>query len=192
MNNEFKIINFLGKNHDKRFTMHNLSNKTKIPYATLYRTIKKSYFLLDIEEIGKSKLVSLKKQDSLISFLTVSSELEKNIYLKNQPLMRRIAKKIEKEKAIVILFGSYASNNYNKNSDIDILIISRRLKKKISFLEEEFLFKKKINEIFLTKSEFIRAHRQSSENLVKQVIKNHVLLTNPEEFWRLVFHEKVK
>ena len=39
MDNKYKIINQLGKNYKKKYTMHELSKELSIPYASFYRTI---------------------------------------------------------------------------------------------------------------------------------------------------------
>jgi hypothetical protein len=54
MDNKLKIVNFLGKNAEKAFTMHELSKLTKIPYATFYRTISKMSDLIMKTKAGKA------------------------------------------------------------------------------------------------------------------------------------------
>jgi predicted nucleotidyltransferase len=192
MNNNLKIINFLGKNIPNSFTMHELSLLTKIPYATLYRDIKKMNELLDIKIIGKAKIVSLKKDNTIItSYLTISSEEEKNIFLKKQPLLNKIHSELKTEET-VILFGSYAKGNEKKDSDIDILIINNSGNKTISFSKYEQIFKKKINPIFITWKEFKQMLLETQENLGKQVLKGNIILKNPEKFWKSVINEQLQ
>jgi len=57
MENKLQIINYLGKNMGKRFTMHELSKLLNIPYASFYRTIQQMKDILIIKEIGKSKTI---------------------------------------------------------------------------------------------------------------------------------------
>ncbi len=56
MDNKQKIINYLGKHLEERFTMHELSKLLTIPYASFYRTIQQMKDLLITETIGKSKV----------------------------------------------------------------------------------------------------------------------------------------
>ena len=55
--------------------------------------------------------------------------------------------------------------------------------KSISFSKHELLYQKKINPIFLTKKEFKNMLKDTEENVGKQALQNHIILTNPEEFW---------
>src|SRR3989338_3573940 len=130
MDNKLKIINFLGKNIKKSYTMHELSNILKIPYATFHRTINEMNDLLIIKEVGKSKTIQLNLKNNIIkAHLIVSSDEEKKDYLKHQPIIKKITNEIN-TKEIIVLFGSYAKKTYNEKSDIDIKICLA-LKKKM-------------------------------------------------------------
>jgi len=186
MDNNLKIINYLGKNTGMRFTMHNLSQLLVIPYASFYRTIDGMKDLLVIEKVGKAKTVSLNyKTQTVKSYLAISSEKEKKESLKIQPIIKKIANELETNDTVA-LFGSYANNTYTERSDIDILIINKDGKRSISFSKYELLFKKKINPVFVTKKEFQLMLKDKEENLGKQVLKNHIILNNPEAFWECV------
>jgi len=66
--------------------------------------------------------------------------------------------------------------------------INKEGNKSISFSKYELLFKKRINPIFVTKKEFELMLKDKEENIGKQVLKNHIILINPEEFWGCVLH----
>jgi len=188
MDNKHKIINYLGKNQNKRYTMHELSKELNIPYASFYRTIEGMKDLLIIEKVGKSKILSLNKQNQIIkSHLVVSSDEERKDYLKKQPIVKKIYQELD-TKEIVILFGSYAKQKQTEKSDIDLMIINKDGKKSISFSKYEILFKVKINPIFITKKEFKLMLKDKEENVGKQALYNHIILNNPEGFWECVFN----
>lgn len=185
MDNKLKIINYLGKNINNSFTMHNLSKLTNIPYATFYRTIQDFNDLFSIKEIGKAKVISLKITKLTKSYLIISSEEEKKEFLKKQPIINKITSEINTEE-IILLFGSYAKGTQTTHSDIDLLIINKEGNKSISFSKYETLFNKKINPIFVTKTEFKQMLNEKDENVGKQALKNHIVLNNQEKFWELV------
>ena len=188
MDNKLKIINYLGKHQGESFTMHELSKIIRIPYATFYRVINDMKELVKMQTIGKSKVVSLNKENPVLkSYLTISSDEEKNDYLKRQPIMRKIASGID-TKEVVILFGSYAKGNQRESSDIDLLIINNNGKKSLSFSKYEILFKKKINPLFFTRSEFVQMLKDKDENVGKQALKDHIILNNPSRFWEGVLN----
>ena len=188
MDNKLRIINYLGKHVGKSFTMLELSKATGVPYATFYRTLQKMEELVKMQRVGKSKIVTLNVSNALIKpYLTISSEEEKREFLKKQPILGKIASEL-KTKDVVVLFGSYAKGTATEKSDIDLLIISRGGEKSLSFSKYEVLFRKKINPIFVTKSEFEKMLRDNDENVGKQALKNHIILNNPESFWAMVLH----
>ncbi len=185
MDNNLKIINFLGKNLDKSFTMHELSKKLEIPYASFYRIIKQIKDLLIIEEIGKAKIIRLSLKNPVKSYLIIASEEEKKEFLQKHPIIKKICNEMQTND-IIALFGSYADSTQTKSSDIDLFIINKEGKRSVSFSKYELLFKRKINPIFMTKSEFKLMLKEKEENIGKQILKNHIILNNPEKFWEAV------
>ncbi len=180
------IINHLGKEFDKEFTMHELSKKLHIPYASFYRTINKMKELLAIKEIGKAKTLKLNLQNPVIqSYLAISSEEEKRSFLERNPMIREISKDLRVED-IVLLFGSYAKGEEGKKSDIDLMIINKSGNKTISFSKYELIFDKQINPVFLKIPEFQEMIKDNEENVGKQALRNHIVLNNPNHFWNVV------
>ncbi|MBI2131023.1 nucleotidyltransferase domain-containing protein [Candidatus Woesearchaeota archaeon] len=188
MDNTSKIISFLGKNIGNAFTMHELSNLLRIPYATFHRTISRMDNTISIAEVGKSKTIKLNPKHPIArARLAVASDEEKIDYLEKEPILRKIAIELS-TRDIVVLFGSYAKGTHTPKSDIDLLIINKDGKKSLSFSKYELLFKKKINPIFVTKREFENMLKEKDENVGKQALKSHIVLNNPESFWGCVLN----
>ena len=188
MDNQHKIINYLGKHPNKKYTMHELSRELDIPYASFYRTINSINDLLIIEEVGKAKIIALNKKNKIVkSHLVVSSDEERKDYLKKYHTIRKIYQELDTEN-ILLLFGSYSKKTQTDKSDIDLLIINKEGKKDISFSKYELLFKTKINPIFITKKEFKLMLKDKEENIGKQALYDHIILNNPQEFWECVFN----
>ena len=188
MDNKYKIVNHLGKHPNNKYTMHELSKELKIPYASFYRTINSIKDLLVIEEVGKSKIIALNKSNKVVkAHLVVSSDEERKDYLKKYPPIHKIYQELN-TRDIVILFGSYAKGGQNEKSDIDILVINKDGKKSVSFSKYELFYKKRINPIFVRKKEFKEMLKDKEENVGKQALKNHIILNNPEEFWKCILN----
>ncbi len=188
MDNTHRLIVFLGKNPNQRYTMHQLSRLLKIPYATFYRMLKEIHHLLIIQQVGKAKTIRLNFAHPIIkSYLAISSGEENRDYLQIRPLIKKIATEIDTSE-VVVLFGSYARGEETEKSDIDLMVINKRGDKTLSFSKYELLFKKKINPIFVTEKEFKLMLKDKEENVGKQALKNHIILNNPEHFWELVLN----
>lgn len=188
MDNKLKIINYLGKHLKQSFTMLELSKAVKVPYATFYRTIQEMKDVVTIQTVGKAKTVALDTNNTAIkSYLIISSEEEKKEFLEKHSIIKKIAAELN-TRDIVILFGSLAKGTERSSSDIDILVISKKGEKSLSFSKYELLFKKKINPIFVTKSELIRMLHEKDVNVGKQAVENHIILNNSEPFWECVLH----
>jgi len=188
MDNKLSIINYLGKHSEESFTMHQLSSILKIPYASFHRHVKQLSFLLITKSIGKAKIISLANNPIIPSYLAVSSFEEKNDYLKHNKLISLLSKEIITD-SIVLLFGSYANNNFSDKSDIDLLIIGEKIRPFSSF---ELLHKKKVNPVCIKQSEFKEMLRKPDENVGKQAKKNHIVLNNPSSFWGLAWKSTMK
>ncbi len=187
MDNVHKIINYLGKNLDRCYTMHKLSKLLHVPYASFYRSVQKMKDVLIIEIVGKSKTLRLNFGNPVVkAHLIVASDEEKKEFIKKQPVIRKIASDLD-TRDIVVLFGSYAKGKQTEKSDIDVLIINKDGKKSMSFSKHELLYKKKINPLFITKKEFKKMLKDKEENVGKQALKDHIILNNPEGFWGLRF-----
>lgn len=181
------IINYLGKNKGKRPTMNALSKAVKVPYATFHRLISHMKGLVVLDTIGKAKVVSLNTGNPAIkSYLSVSSEEEKNDFLERQPIIRKIASELD-TKDIVLLFGSYAKGKEKERSDIDIMVVNTKGERSISFSKYEVMFRKKINALFVAKPELRQMLREEGENVGKQALESHILLNNSEGFWECVY-----
>lgn len=140
--------------------------------------------ILLIDTVGKAKTIRLNRDNpTLKAYLTIASDEEKKEF--KQPIIKKIVSEL-KTNDVVLLFGSYAKGKETEKSDIDLLIINKDGKKSISFSKYEVLFEKKINPIFVTRQEFRKMLQDKEENVGKQAVKNHIVLNNQEEFWRLV------
>jgi hypothetical protein len=99
MDNENKIINYLGKNLRKRYTMHELSKILKIPYASFYRTVQRMQDLLVIEVVGKAKTIRLDLDNSVIkAHLIIASDEERKEFVEHVKV-----KEFGKEDVVILI-----------------------------------------------------------------------------------------
>lgn len=75
--------------------------------------------------------------------------------------------------AAIVIFGSYSKGENDKNSDIDLFILSNR-KKEISLEEFERKLKAKVQLFIKNKSEFIKLQKEN-KNLVNSILNGIVI-----------------
>lgn len=128
-----------------------------------------------LPELSKQELIIMQQdKDSKRWAIKINRENHKIMQLKRVENLKRIyesgfADFLEKEfaGAIIILFGSYSKGEDTINSDIDIAVIGRK-EKKISLIEFEKLFERKI--IINFYSSFKDIHKHLKENLCNGII----------------------
>ena len=125
-----RIMELIFENPNKRFTVREISKRTKIPSSTVQRylnKLKKENFLTKENKAIISPYFKFKKTSLLIDKLFKSGlieHLEKSLHPSN-----------------IILFGSARKGEYESGSDIDIFSESTKDSAKIDLNE----FEKKLN-----------------------------------------------
>lgn len=129
--------------------------------------------VLDYKKEGKNKVFFIKDNLKAKNYI-YSAEIHKlNKLLKKHPELTIIFEDIKKNflKGMIILFGSYAKGNPKQGSDIDIYLETNdnKVKNKVNELNSRLSIK--IGE-FDTKS-----------LLIKEIIKNHIIIRGLEDFY---------
>ena len=188
MDNLLKLVYTLGKNMHHEITLRQLSIDAKVPYTTTHRTITQNKSLFLINQKGNIKLCSLNKSDPITkNYLILSERAQANKFKDKNPQFKVLMRKLPKEDYTLILFGSRADETHRKKSDIDLCIINKDGKKKVSFSQFELLFKLEINPLFFTKKEFKTMVREQEHNVAKEILKKHIILYGEEYFWNLIW-----
>ena len=131
---------------------------------------------------GKNKLYSLNlnNKEILKNFIIAIEHLRTINFYKKHLLIKEISEKIQPLiKGTVIIFGSYVKNTQKQNSDLDILIIGKCNEKEINKISK--IYKIRINPKIYPKLE--------KDILIKEVIKNHIIIKNTEQFIEEIINE---
>ncbi|MBS7657087.1 nucleotidyltransferase domain-containing protein [Candidatus Bathyarchaeota archaeon] len=175
-NLEFEIILLLlnGENH-LRGIAKQLNESHSTVLRKLNRLVKEN--VLDFKKEGRNKVFFIKKNLQSKNFVFNAERYKLLKLLKKYPEVSVIIEDILKkcEERLIILFGSYAKFMAKKDSDIDVYVETRNKKVK----EKIELVHSKIN---VKTGDF-----DQSSQLIKEIIKNHVILKGVEEFY-----EKIK
>lgn len=160
--------------------LREISRALKISHTTLSRKLDELLRLgiLDYRLVGKNKLFSLKNNLKARNVILNAERYKLNLFLEKYPKLNILFDDIIKTagKHMILLFGSYAKFDSNINSDIDIYINSsvHSLKEKVESLNSRLSVK-------------LGEFNQNSL-LIKEIIKNHIILRGAEEFYEEIFH----
>jgi len=183
-----KIIKLLLENKGELLSIRNISQKCEINYKSAYNAI----ISLEIEEIIKIKMSQKTKFCYLtnkLSPLLYKVEFNRKIEFiqknKFNPLLNTL-ENIEKEH-ITLLFGSYAKDRQNNNSDIDLLIITdyeKEINQELNILPLD------IHTTFITIKEFLNMARRKEFSVVSEALKRNIILVGIENYYRLLKNVK--
>ena len=105
-------------------------------------------------------------------FILLQAEIYRtDNFLRTYPQFKIFLKELTTNTPIII-FGSFAKLTADKNSDLDLLIISEK-EQKLPF----HLLPYKTHEIILSENSFIKAIKEQ-ETLIKEIEEKHIILNN--------------
>jgi predicted nucleotidyltransferase len=192
---ELKIIDLLAKNVERKFTINEIAKNLGEFYSFVHRIVNRltKDGVIIKNKVGKSYICSLNLENEKTLTLLQLAEIEKvkQFYVVNKGLKLILEDFVElikselKNRAVVVLFGSYAKGTATKESDIDILLISGG-KIDVEKITREIYAKygKEITPIVMTPNDF---KKQMGKALIKEIIKDHYILYGVENFINLVF-----
>jgi len=171
-NLELEIILVLLKN---KAHLREIARTLHESHSTILRKINEltKENVLDYKKEGKNKVFFIKNNLKAKNYV-YSAEIHKlNNLLKKHPELSIILEDIKKDfpKGMIILFGSYAKGIPKKDSDIDIYLETKDNSLKNKMKETNSKLSIKIGK-FDTKS-----------LLIKEIIKNHVIIRGMEDFY---------
>lgn len=171
--NEYKILELMNRSGKPVF-FRELSKKSGVSIGGTQQVLKDYSNFIEKKTEGKNTYYFLKKNLETL-YLTRIIELRKaQLFIKNNPRFKELFNYFVKSNIYCLIFGSYAKKNFNKNSDIDILILSS---KKIP----EHLCPVKMHLINLTKTQFESALKKK-ETLINEIINNHIIINGVDYF----------
>lgn len=157
--------------------VRDLSKQTGIPHATVSRMLKGlgERNVVDFEVRGKNKVVKLRRNIEALNAVKMAEGYKLEKLIRMYPEMGVIIEEVLKRtKAnLVVIFGSYAKFNAKLDSDIDLFVETqdRAVKKELE----------KINSRISVK--IGRLRNKLSEPLVKEIIKDHVIVRGVDVFY---------
>ena len=181
-------------NYSAELSASELARKSKIPQQTASRLLNKlvKLNLINYTKKGKNKLFyfDLEKQTTkiILNFIENQKALQFQLKIKEIPV---VINEILKYCESLIIFGSYASDSFSKESDLDIVILGRSNKEEIKKIKQKQIIQ--INEYHVSYIEFARILK-SKNPLSIEIMKNHVLFGEVSKivdiFWRREYERR--
>jgi|SRR3989344_3690004 len=173
-NKELEIISLFRGDFKARYYLREISKLSKLPLKTCQNTLlnlEKAKILKSKTE-GKNKYFSLNLENiKTKSYLQQTEIYQTDLFTEKYPQFKMFLKSL-KTNIPIIVFGSFAKFTADKNSDLDLLIISDR-ELKLPF----HLLPYKPHQINMPEKTLLKAINQQ-EDLIKEIEKNHIILNN--------------
>ncbi len=130
--------------------------------------------VVDFRREGRNQVYFIKDSPEARAFVIMAEQYKLIKCLGKYPYLKDIVKNIQNNRKIrlAVVFGSHAKSLAGKNSDVDIFIETsdRKLKEKYSGMDSKLS---------------IKTGKLGSDNLSKEIEKNHVLIKGGE-----IYHER--
>ena len=173
-NKELDIISLYKRDYKTRFYLRQISKLAKLSLKTSQNVLNnlEKNKILNSKIEGKNKYFNLNLNNiKTKSYLLQAEIYETDRFLENYNEFKIFLKSINTNIPIIV-FGSFAKFKADKNSDLDLLVISEK-EQKLPF----HLLSHKIHQINLSESSFIKAIKEK-EILIKEIEENHIILNN--------------
>jgi len=188
METENKIIKLLIENK-RSLTIREVSKEIKSDYKIVHTAVLRlvNKGILNQRRIGKAIQVSLSNNFTKEIF---QAEFERRTeILKNKNLsvmFETIKKEVDSVNFILLLFGSYSKKTENKKSDIDLIFILPNLENEKRIEQIISILPLKIHSLIFTERQFKEMKDSRELNVVKEAIKNNIILYGIEQYYELI------
>ena len=172
---------YFGQFHTRE--MAKLIGKSHVGLLPHLKKFEKDKILVS-KQVGRSKVYSLNFNNPQVKeFLSLSEKRESLEFLDKEFFVKKIYEEIAScLQGSLVLFGSYASFSHTKESDVDLLYIGEiKDGEKVKINEFCRVYGKKVHLVSMNRKQF-REQLLKQNPLVKEIIKNHIILCNHDIF----------
>ena len=182
-NKELNVIDLYSGDYKAKFYLRQISKLAKLPLKTCQNilvNLEKERILKSKIE-GKNKYFSLNLENISTKSFLLKAEIHKtDTFLEKYPEFKTFLKSINTN-SVLIVFGSFAKFKANKDSDLDLFIVSNK-EENLPF----HLLSYKIHQNRLKEESFKKVIFEK-ETLIKEIEENHIILNNPSSYINIVW-----
>lgn len=190
-NEKVRLLEVWRKNPFRELSIAEIMKETKKKTKTwIFNALKLLVNNNILRSVRKANLdlYSLNLENPLSFQLLQYLEAQNNLSFPQLKVISEIIEKLPIKNYSIIVFGSYAENKQNKNSDLDIalLIENKEIEKKIKpyFNEIKLNHAVKIDEHYIIFEDFVKMLLREEENLAKQIFVKRSLFYNSEIYYQ--------
>ena len=187
--NNLRILELYSKDYTKKIYLREISKLSNLPLRNVQVILDRleKEKVLKTQFSGRNKYFYLNLESIETKYLILKSEIYKTIiFIKGYPQFNAFLKEVKNIESCIIVFGSFAQLVADKNSDMDILIISNK-KTDLPY----HLIPNKIHEINLSKKNFIKLI-EKEDIFIKKIQEKHVILNNHSFFVNIFWRKYAK
>jgi len=195
--NCFKILYLYRQDYTANLHMRAMAKLLDTSHMTLLPHLKRleELKILQTEKVGKNKQYTLNKDNVLTKYYLIATEELVTIdYLEKTFLIKKLAEHLTSIDISnpLILFGSYAKGYATEESDIDLFCIGKLTEKQQTHIKKyESTYGKKIGLKTATTENF-NAGLHTGDILIKEVVANHIVISNPDPFVTIMWRQYVE
>lgn len=199
------IIKMLTKTQEDILVYLQSHSESELTIRGISRALNKSYTLVynNLTNLEQKKIISKKNippgqiirlnEYSPIDVLIEIEFKRKNMFLKEHPwielMLTDFMEKFSNPFFIMLIFGSYAKDEENKGSDIDIMIIleNKKFTEQIENIMNSIYSKAKKSIYIVDTFDIIEMIKNSNEmNIGNEAVKHHIILHGVELYYMLL------
>ncbi len=183
--NHLKILSLFTRGFNREYYIREVHKLTGVSPRTAQIVLEdlKSKGVIESEIKGKIKVYHIRKSETARDYLILTEQYKKIVFLSSYRVIREIIEKILPYiHGIALIFGSYAKYKAKEDSDLDMLIVGScdydKIEKIAKLYGIEVQIKSYPFEIF--------KKNISLDYLIKEALKDHIVITGVEKFIRVI------
>ena len=184
--NSLKTISLFSQGYDESFHIRQLAGIIGISVRTAQIILNylEDKSILTSSFVGKSKIYKLNKNTISYNYILLAEQYKKIGFLESNQLIGEVCDKLAFfTKGSIIVFGSYAKDNADDKSDLDIFVIGEIDRKRIKEISETYNIE--INPKIYSLEDIDK--RKPKDFLIREVLDNHIIIKGGETFLDIVF-----
>ncbi len=188
---QIEIMKIFVSKIDKRFSINEVAEILKKPYALVHRSmqelIKNKFILAD-----EKKLLSLNYKENLAELSFIESIRTKTSLVKESSVslfVKDCLKEIKEDFFIFLIFGSFAEKK--KFNDLDVIIIldnqnkAEQTEKIIKNISSNFSFKADLH-VLSKESAYEMFSKREQINILNESLNKHLMVFGGENYYKIL------